>query len=153
MSLQRGDDLVEGRSGRLGQLEVHSTTERFLVRDTSHKRFQAAATLEGDELLLIIRTKLEDGTRSTLLRGSELFTSALRHFEGRFKAIRGSWHYGDNIAEVNELTAKGMPLLEAAKKTWTGKRAAEAGFTRVSIRHADGRTGAYTDVLAIFSKP
>jgi hypothetical protein len=93
---------------------------------------------------------VDGGQRSTVLRGEEQFKSALVHFGGRAKSIRGAWSYGDNLAKFNELTAAGKSMEEAALATWTGQRAVEAGFRKVTVRRVEGAAGAHTKVDVLF---
>lgn len=84
------------------------------------------------------------------MRGTEMFRQMLAHFGSYVKGIRGAWHYGDNLAECNRLTAQGMSVVDAAKLTWTGKRAAEAGFKGVRVIETVGEPGKYTRVIVVF---
>jgi hypothetical protein len=126
---------------------------RYSVTDPANPRFQAFATLEDDEVTLLIRTKLPTGQRSTVLRGADQFRKILVHFAGRFKSIRGSWSYDDNLATFNRAVLAGLSQEEAALKTWTGQQAAAAGYTRAVIRSVEGQPGNYTKVVASFLQP
>jgi len=118
---------------------------RYSVSDPANPKFQAFATLDystltslkQDELTLTIRTKLDNGQRSTVLRGR----------------IRGSWSYDDNLEAFNRAVAAGAQPEEAAVKTWTGQQAAAAGYTRVVIRSLEGQAGGYKKVVACFFRP
>ena len=115
---------------------------RYSVSDLANPKFQAFATLDystltslkQDELTL---TKLDNGQRSTVLRGR----------------IRGSWSYDDNLEAFNRAVAAGAQPEEAAVKTWTGQQAAAAGYTRVVIRSLEGQAGGYKKVVACFFRP
>lgn len=73
--------------------------------------------------------------------------------------IKGTWTFGDNLAEFNRLTGAGMSAEEAALKTWTGQRAAEAGFTKVAFSPVTSqklraeKPGAYSAIAVLFEKP
>jgi hypothetical protein len=59
---------------------------------------------------------------------------------------------GTNLRKVNELTAKGVPLEEAIKQTWTANRARDAGFGNAKlVATPKGTPGAYTDVEVVFT--
>lgn len=125
----------------------------FAMSDSSNPRFQATGSLSADGTLTVtIRTVLENGVRSTVLRGAEAFQGILRHFGSAVRTIRGSWSYGNNLARFNELTAGGMSSEAAAAQTWTGQQAAAAGFTRVTIGSLEGTAGHYTNVQVTFSR-
>jgi len=126
---------------------------RYSASDPANPRFQAFATLEEDELTLLIRTKLPNGQRSTVLHGAEQFKKILVHFAGRFRSIRGSWSYDDNLATFNRAVLAGASPEEAALKTWTGQQAAAAGYGRAVIRSVEGQPGNYTKVVASFLRP
>jgi hypothetical protein len=77
----------------------------------------------------------------------------MQHFGTRVTAIQGNWTYGDNLAMVNRLTAGGIPLEEAAKQGFTGKRAADWGFLRVYVLpQTQGIPGSFTRVYVLFEK-
>ena len=123
---------------------------RYVATDPANPRFQAFATLDGDELTLLIRTKLPNGQRSTVLNAAEQFKKILVHFAGRFTSIRGSWSYDDNLDSFNRAVVAGDAPEVAALKTWTGRQCAAAGYKRAILRSAEGRPGAYTKVVVSF---
>jgi hypothetical protein len=100
----------------------------------------------------VLEFGIEAGPASNV-RGTEMFKRMMQHFGNNVKAIQGSWYYGDNLAAVKKFTAAGLSLEEAATRTWTGKRAAEHGYTKVKILEAKGAPGHYTEVKALFERP
>jgi len=139
---------MSSNSNRL--IDSSTTTDRYAVYDSMHRRLQAFAVIDNGELAITLRTRLEDGTRSPLLRGSEQFERILAHFSGKFLGIQGSWSFGDNLAAFNHAIAQGSSIADAALQTWTGKQAAVAGYTRVVVRSLKGSPGAYTKVKVTF---
>lgn len=140
-----------GDQALMAELIDESTVSRYYVRDSSNNRFKAFAVVGSDGMLEIdLRTRLEDGSRSTVLRGAEQFGRILRHFAGRFKGIRGNWQFGDNLAAFNWAIKAGSLPAEAALQTWTGRQAQAAGFSLVENLRLSGKPGAYTDVRADF---
>ncbi len=130
------------------------TEEAYRVFDASNIRWQAMGDIGADGMLNItLRTRLEDGTRSSAIRGAEQFQAIIQHFAGRSKGIRGSWTYGDNLDAFNQATVAGLPPEEAALVTWSGKQAAQAGYTRVIILLLSGLPGDYTSVKVNFLRP
>lgn len=126
--------------------------ERYFVQDTAHPRFYAEGNVSWrGELSISLRKQLEDGQRSTLLRGAEQFQAILKFFEGKFTSIKGNWQYGSNLARFNELTAQGASPEAAAARTWTGEQAAKAGFRTARILNSQGDPGRYTSVEAVFT--
>jgi len=85
-------------------------------------------------------------------RGHVLFEAMINHFGTNAQGIVGSWSYGCNLARFNQLTAQGMSLEQAAAATWTGTQAARHGFTTGNVVTAQGLPGAYTRVLAVFTR-
>lgn len=127
--------------------------ERYFIQDTAHQRFYAEGTVSSrGELSISIRTRLESGVRSTLLRGREQFQRILQFFEGGFTSIKGNWQFGSNLARFNELTAQGVAPAEAALQTWTGQQAAAAGFRTVRVLSLEGSPGEYTSVQVLFNQ-
>jgi len=127
-----------------------ATTDRYAVYDSVHRRLQAFAVIDNGELAITLRTRLEDGTRSPVLRGSEQFERILAHFSGKFLGIQGSWSFGDNLAAFNRAIAQGSSIADAALQTWTGRQATAAGYARVVVRSLEGAPGAYTKVKVTF---
>ncbi|MCX0270609.1 hypothetical protein NLM24_07805 [Nocardia zapadnayensis] len=127
--------------------------ERYFVQDTANPRFVAHGSVSSrGELSIDLRTQLEDGQRSTRLRGAEHFQAILKFFEGEFTSIKANWQYGTNLARLNELTARGLPLEAAAARTWTGEQAGIAGFRTLRILNSQGDPGRYTTVKVEFTQ-
>jgi RHS repeat-associated protein len=126
----------------------------YAISDTSNPRFQAVGELSAEgSLSVTLRTQLETGVRSTVLRGAEAFQSILTHFGSAVRSIRGSWQFGTNLATFNELTAGGMAPEAAAAQTWTAQQAARAGFTQITMGAMEGTPGHYTHVNVTFTRP
>ena len=138
---------------RIGERLVdRSTPARYHVSDAGNERLSAFATVEEGEILITLRAQLPDGTRSPLLRGAEQFQRILAHFSGRFRGIRGSWSYGDNLEAFNNAIRAGRTLEAAALETWTGQQAAAAGYTHVIIRSTEGAPGNFQRALVVFER-
>ncbi|NVM57282.1 MAG: RHS repeat-associated core domain-containing protein, partial [Desulfobacterales bacterium] len=133
------------------KLTVEHSHGRYLVSDSANARFQAIGTIEDDLIEITIRSKLEDGTRSAVIRGSEQFKQVVDFFP-QAKGIKANWQYGDNLLEFNKLTKAGLSPTEAAAKTWTGKQATKHGFTKIADIELTGTPGDYTDVKVIFKR-
>lgn len=94
---------------------------------------------------------------SKILRAKDEYRRALAELKAA--SIKSSWTFGDNLAEFNRLTAHGVPPKEAALGTWTGKLAAEAGFTKVTFGEqtlknlATQKSGQYMGVAVHFTRP
>ncbi|MBM7113369.1 LysM peptidoglycan-binding domain-containing protein [Archangium primigenium] len=86
------------------------------------------------------------------LNGYKMFRAMVEHYGSKIKAIRGSWTYGDNLGEVNKLTATGKPLEVAIQETKTGQWAADWGFKKARVEHAQGTPGAYTVLHVLFEE-
>ena len=74
------------------------------------------------------------------------------YFGAKAKAIEGVWRSGTNLAKVNELTARGIPLEQAIKETWTATRAAKLRLKQVKIVSQEGSPGKFTKVNVLFEK-
>jgi hypothetical protein len=76
----------------------------------------------------------------------------MEHFGDNVRGIRGKWVSGTNLEIVNQLTAQGSSLAEAATRTWTANRARDFGFGRATIVKAEGEPGAYTNIEVSFTR-
>lgn len=96
---------------------------------------------------------------SAFVDAKKSFAAALAWFGDKIGGIKGTWVYGDNLAEFNRLTGLGMTPEEAALATWTGERAAKAGYTKVvfspeMLKHLrEAKPGEYKSMAALFLKP
>ena len=97
-------------TSRLGQNTVCSSTRiqylamehyRYSVSDPGDPRFFATGVVEGEELLIEIRTELPSGERSAALNGPNQLRQILAHFFPRYKSIRTSWCFGENLVTFN----------------------------------------------------
>ena len=127
--------------------------ERYFVTDSASPRLSVMAYIERGLLRIDMRTVLPDGTRSSVLNGSQEFARIMQFFAGQFTGILANWQYGTNLGRVNELTGNGMPIDQAVRQTWTGQRAAENGFTQVRITEQSGSPGSYSTVKVLFARP
>ncbi len=87
------------------------------------------------------------------VRGKTMFDAAIAaHGRNKIDAILGTWVDGDNLARVNELTSRGMPLPEAVTKTWTARQAQRHGFTQSEVVKEVGEAGRYEAVVVEFRR-
>ncbi len=87
------------------------------------------------------------------LHGTQMFMAMMKHFKGRVKIVRGRWEKDSNLKTYKEGLQKGLTREEAAGKTWTGKRAASYGFTKVRIVSELIDESQHGYVLVEFRKP
>ncbi len=108
----------------------------------------------------IMASLREDGTLSLIVErgpgtpsGREMFDDVLAHF-GRenINAIEAKWvpAMPTNLDRFNELLRDGRSVDDAARATWTGRRAADLGFNNVSVLNLSGSPGSYTNVEVRF---
>ena len=126
---------------------------RYSVSDPADPRFFATGVIENEELLIDIRTELASGERSSALSGLSQLRRILAHFFPRYKSIRTSWCFGENLVTFNRATAAGATPEEAALRTTLGHQVALAGFSSVLIRSLEGFPGRYTKIVVSFTKP
>ena len=92
------------------------------------------------------------------IRGTELFGLVMRAFGDDVRAIEGVWRKGKgtgpsiNIDKVNELTAMGIPLIDAIGKTWTVTRAQKYGFANLAVTYKLGAPGHFKKLDVMISK-
>ncbi len=134
----------------MAMLESDLTFDYYRTSDSSNVRFQAFAYVAEQVLHVTLRTKLEDGTRSSVLRGKEQFALILKHFAGRFTIIRGNWQFGDNLAAFNQFVKAGLSPPEAALQTKSGQWAQAAGYDKVEVLALVGQAGDYASVKVNF---
>lgn len=151
--------LLEDRGIAVREIDewVYSVFDQESRDFRGNPRLYFTARLDLSGYIEVYAKTREDGVHSRILRGKELLSAAVNHFRNhgpiRVKGIKAWWSYGDNLDAFNQLTKSGMPADEAAKLTWTGQRAREMGFTRVSGIKTKGQPGAYHDVELHFSDP
>jgi hypothetical protein len=126
---------------------------RYSVSDPVDSRFHATAQVEDEELLIDIRTELESGERSTVLIGHYQLRKILAHFHPRYKSIRTSWWFGENLATFNRGVVVGATPEEAALGTPLGHQVALAGFSRAAILSFEGFSARYTKIVVRFERP
>ena len=120
----------------------------FFYRDVSG--FGAIYAALDDDGVLEIALSLKPGSP---VKGHQLFSQALGHFGLEVKTIRGNWTWGVNLVKVNQLTARGIHLEEAARGTWTARQCIQKGYTISEVRSFEGVAGNYTALQVDFTKP
>jgi hypothetical protein len=125
---------------------------RYLVSDPSDPRFRVTALIEEEELVIDIRTELESGERSGALNAADQLRRILARFFPRYKSIRTSWRFGENLVALNRCTAAGATPEEAALRTPLGHQLALAGYPRPVILSLEGFPARYTKIVVSFRK-
>jgi hypothetical protein len=108
--------------------------------------------IEGGELVVDLRTELESGESSALLRAPEQMMKIMAHFAPRYKSVRTSWWVGENLAAFNRAIAAGATPEVAATRTLLGRQLVLAGYSRPAIRSLEGCLARYTKVVVSFSR-
>ena len=140
----------EAGSGCEPLVVTATATEYELRNKKKAQNFILGELVAGGQLSFVVENLPKDGAGC---RGSWLFSEMMRHFGPAVAAIQGNWTYGDNLATVNRLTASGMTLEQATKEGFTGKRAAEWKFDKLSvISHRQDASGKYIRVHVLFEK-
>jgi hypothetical protein len=125
---------------------------RYSVSDPADARFQATGVIEGVELVVDLRTELESGERSAVLRAPEQMMKIMAHFAPRYKSVRTSSWVGENLTAFNRAIAAGATPEVAATRTSLGRQLALAGYWRTAIRSLEGYPARYTKVIVSFSR-
>jgi len=126
---------------------------RYSVSDPVHSSFYARGEIEEEELLIDIRTEFESGERSAVLHGADQLRKILAHFFPRYKSVRVSWWFGENLVTFNRALAAGATPEAAARRTVFGHQVALAGYSRALILSLEGSPARYTKVVVSFSRP
>lgn len=152
-SLEAGLGFSEAAAASsVARVITNVASDSYHAVDSTNPRFSAHGTLYEGELEMTIRTKLEDGTRSAVLRGAEQYRAILDHFGDRVQTIKDSYSYGDNLVQINEMTEAGTKLEEAVTRTFAGRMAAEKGFGVAKVTGLRSARGVYESVKVIFKR-
>jgi hypothetical protein len=90
--------------------------------------------------------------------GKEFFAAMMAHFGGKVRIIEGNWSRASglttNIDQLNRATAAGLKVKDAAPLTWTGLRASEYGYDKVTVTEETppGAQGSYDTIRVEFSR-
>jgi hypothetical protein len=125
---------------------------RYVVSDPSDPRFRVTALIEEEELVIDLRTELESGERSAVLTATDQLRRILARFVPRYRSVRVSWWFGENLVAFNRCVASGASPEEAALRTAVGHQLALAGYPIPRILSLEGFTARYTKVVVSFRK-
>lgn len=138
---------------------------RYRAHDSANVEFHVEGDLYDGVLSITMRTQSDDGSiRSEVINGKEQYTRMLMHFaetmmqrrpdEREIRIIKGGWSYGTNFGQFHKfVNEKGMTNEEAAAATWSGKRAAESGYTVVHRVRTYGSLPKYNKIEVMFVRP
>ena len=128
-----------------------TATEFELVNPSKQSNFILGELVSGGQVSFIVENLPKDGTGCP---GKWMFNQMMTHFGSSVTAVQGYWigPLSDNLKEVNSLTAAGISLEAAAQGTWTGKRAADWGYTQVQVLSIMGTPGNYRKAHVLFKK-
>jgi hypothetical protein len=128
-----------------------TATEFELRNPAKASNFIIGELVSGGQVSFIVENLPKDGTGCP---GRWMFNEMMKHFGSSVTGVHGFWvgPDSDNLKEVNRLTAAGRSLEEAAKETWTGKRAADWGYAQVQVLATIGSAGGYTQVHVLFER-
>jgi hypothetical protein len=109
-------------------------------------------TVQNHVLRFDIRAR---GDRATMGGGRDMFLSGWKRIRQdgiSIRRIKGNWLRGQDSTNfnsyINDRNVRGLSPEDAARNTWTGKIAAELGYTRIKITREVS-----TQVKVLFSKP
>ncbi len=121
------------------------------MNPSKQSNFILGELVNGRQVSFIVENLPKDGAGCP---GKWMFGRMMAHFGSSVTGVQGFWAgpLSDNLKAVNALTGAGALLEVAAKGTWTGKRAAQWGYTQVQVLSAAGMAGSYTTVHVLFQK-
>jgi len=125
---------------------------RYVISDPSDPRFQVTALIEEQQLVIDLRTELESGERSAVLNAANQLRRILARFVPRYRSIRISWRFGENLVAFNRCMAAGATPEEASLRTPMGHQLALAGYPRPLILSLEGFSARYTNIVVSFRK-
>jgi hypothetical protein len=142
----------QGATNCCPEVTKATATEFELKNSAKPTNFIFGQLVKGGEMSFYIENTPKDGTGCP---GRWMFDQMMQHFGASVKAIQGNWvgANSDNLQQFNKLTAGGTTSPEAAaKQTWTGMQASNAGFSQVQVVSTSGSPGNYTNVNVVFKK-
>jgi hypothetical protein len=101
--------------------------------------------------------QLSTGERGSV-SGKEFFAAMMDYFGAKVRTIEGNWRsivgIATNLDQFNRAILAGLDDEAAAALTWTGLRASDYGYDKVTIVEEDppGARGYYTTVRVEFSR-
>lgn len=101
--------------------------------------FRFEANLMSDSGIVFIEAYLNRGPLNirSHYSGRELYTQMIQHFGvENITGISGVWVGGTNLSQYQMYRSRGDTPKQAAAKTWSGRLAAEHGFTDIMILEA-----------------
>lgn len=123
--------------------------------DEADPRFHLFATLGSGLLRFEVVARLESGERGSV-SGRDFFSSMLAWFGPRIRIVESVWDREsglvDNLDAFQRACETGSTGEQAAAKTWTGSRLAEAGFERVQLMEIEPDEPPYGFVRVRFSR-
>jgi hypothetical protein len=134
-----------------------ATASTFRAEDAGDPRFYLFATLVSAILRFEVVARLPTGERGAV-SGREFFAALMAHFGARVTTIEADCNRAGglttNIDQLNRATGAGASVEAAAPLTWTGLRASEYGYDKVTVIHAlpQGAQGRYDSVRVRFSR-
>jgi hypothetical protein len=139
---------------------VQATPSVFEAVDCTNNQFCIKGTLARGLLKFTVVARLPSG-QTGAVSGTEFFDAMMAQFQSNVTKIEGHWIAGvvldTNIQQFNYWTGPSGGNLsdqDAAKKTWTGQRAADYQFDNVTIIFKDPphAPGNYIEVIAHFTR-
>ena len=139
---------------------VQASPSLFEAMDSTDNQFIIKGAIAAGLLRFTVVARLSNG-QGGAVSGKEFFDAMMAHFQSKFVTIEGRWIAGidldTNIQEFNYWTNPSGGNLadqDAAKKTWTGERAADHRFNNVTIIFKDppNAPGSYIEVIVHFTR-
>ena len=139
---------------------VQASPSVFEAVECTNNQFFIKGAIAGGLLRFTVVARLPSGQTGAVF-GKELFEAMMAHFQPNVSTIEGQWIAGidldTNIQQFNYWTGPSGGYLSdqhAAKRTWTGERAADYQFNNVAIIFKDppNAPGNYIEIIAHFTK-
>lgn len=139
---------------------VQASPSVFEAVDCTNNLFFIKGVIAGGLLRFTVVARLPSG-QTGAVSGNEFFDAMMAHFQSNLSTIEGQWIAGidldTNIRQFNYWTSPSGGYLsdqDAARRTWTGERAADYQFNKVTIIFKDppNAPGNYIEVIAHFTK-
>jgi predicted Fe-Mo cluster-binding NifX family protein len=142
----------QGATGCNPTVKTATATDYYLQNSGKPNNFIIGELESGAQVSFIVENLPKDGQGCP---GRWMFDQMMTHFGTAVTAVQGNWvgPRSDNLQTINQLTAAGQTVEQAATQTWTGKRAKDWGYTNVDLVGTPrGTPGSYTGVHVLFKK-
>lgn len=130
----------------------------FEIQDRySPAHFKANLDRDGIATISVVSRDSKGEVWSETFNATEAYENMIAHFSGRLNGIKSEWlskqGWSTNLEQLNSYLKTNSDLSSALLKTWSGRRASEAGFSRATLLKVErNAANEVTRVLVLFER-